>query len=194
MTGDYQKIRQKFQGDNPLSKSLQDQLLKAGLANKKQAVRAKKAKNSKDKLKRAGKDVADEVIDAVEKSKQEKLAKDRELNEQKNRKAKEAAIQAQIAQLVELNALSERGDVEFRFSEGKTIKTLSVSEQQHRALVAGVLAIVKLKETYGIVPRKTAEKIAERDESKVILMNSASDDEQFEDEYAEFKVPDDLMW
>jgi len=44
-----------------VSKSLQDQLLKAGLANKKQAVRAKKAKNSKEKLKRAGKEVDDEV-------------------------------------------------------------------------------------------------------------------------------------
>ena len=33
-----------------MSKSLQDQLLKAGLANKKQAVRAKKAKTVKKNL------------------------------------------------------------------------------------------------------------------------------------------------
>ena len=177
-----------------MSKSLQDQLLKAGLANKKQAVRAKKAKNSKEKLKRSGKDVEDEVSQAVEQSRQEKLAKDRHLNDEKNRKAREAAIQAQIAQLIELNAVSERGDVEFSFPEGKLIKTLSVSEKQRQALVAGVLAIVKLRETYSIVPRKTAEKISERDADIVLLCNTVSGDEQIEDEYAEFKVPDDLMW
>ena len=177
-----------------MSKSLQDQLLKAGLANKKQAIRAKKAKNSKEKLKRAGKEVDDEVTQAVQKSQQEKLAKDRHLNDEKNHKAQQAAIAAQIAQLIELNALSERGDIEFSFPEGKMIKTLSVNEKQRQALVAGVLAIVKLKEAYSIVPRKTAEKIAERDDDIVLLCNTVSGDEQLEDEYAEFKVPDDLMW
>jgi len=177
-----------------VSKSLQDQLLKAGLANKKQAVRAKKAKNSKEKLKRAGKDVGDEVTEAVHKSQQEKLAKDRQLNDEKNQKARLAAIQAQIAQLVELNAIAERGEIEFSFPEGKMIKTLRVSDKQREALVAGALAIVKLKDAYNIVPRQTAEKIAERDTSIVLLCNTVSGDEQFEDEYAEFKVPDDLMW
>ncbi len=177
-----------------MSKSLQDQLLKAGLANKKQAVRAKKAKNTKEKLKRTGKDVGDEVTDAVEKSRQEKLAKDRELNEQKNHKAREAAIQAQIVQLIELNEVTDRGEIEFSFPEDKLIKTLSVNERQRDALVAGALAIVKLADSYKIVPRKTAEKIAERDEKIVLLCNAESEDEQVEDEYAEFKVPDDLMW
>jgi len=55
-----------------MSKSLQDQLLKAGLANKKQAVKAKKAKNNKEKLKREGKEVLDEVQEAVQKAEQQK--------------------------------------------------------------------------------------------------------------------------
>ena len=134
------------------------------------------------------------MTQAVEKSQQEKLAKDRQLNDEKNHKAQQAAVQAQIAQLIELNALSERGDIEFSFPEGKKIKTLSVSEKQRQALVSGVLAIVKLKDAYSIVPRKTAEKISERDDNIVLLCNTVSDDVQIEDEYAEFKVPDDLMW
>ncbi len=177
-----------------MSKSLQDQLLKAGLANKKQAVRAKKAKNTKEKLKRTGKDVGDEVTEAVEKSRQDKLARDRELNEQKNLKAREAAIQAQIVQLIELNEVKERGELEFSFPEDNLIKTISVNEKQRDALVAGALAIVKLSDSYKVVPRKTAEKIAERDESIVLLCNTASEDDEIEDEYAEFKVPDNLMW
>lgn len=177
-----------------MSKSLQDQLLKAGLANKKQAVRAKKAKNSKEKLKRVGKDVGDEVTDAVQKSQQDKIARDRELNEQKNLKAREAAIQAQIVQLIELNSINERGDTEFSFPEGNLIKTLRVAEKQRDALAAGILAIVKLKDSYKLVPRKTAEKIAERDESYILLCNTETGEEQIDDEYADFKVPDDLMW
>lgn len=177
-----------------MSKSLQDQLLKAGLANKKQAVRAKKARNTKEKLQRSGKEVDDEVTQAAERSRQEKLARDRELNEQKNLKAKEAAIQAQIVQLIELNEVTERGETEFSFPEGNLIKTISVNERQRDALVTGALAIVKLEENYKIVPRKTAEKIAERNETIVLVCNAGSEDEQVEDEYAEFKVPDDLMW
>lgn len=177
-----------------MGKSLQDQLLKAGLANKKQAVRAKKAKNSKDKLKRSGKDVEDEITAAADTSRQEKLAKDRELNKQKNQQAEQVAIQAQIAQLIDMNAIAERGEIEFSFPDGKLIKSLSVTDRQRQAMVDGVLAVVKLADRYNIVPRKTAEKIAERDESVVILCNVESGDQQVDDEYADFKVPDDLMW
>ena len=175
-------------------KSLQDQLLKAGLANKKQAVRAKKAKNHKEKLARVGVSVDDEIADATQKARQEKLDKDRELNEQKNQRAEQTAIQAQIAQIIKMNRVAERGEVEFGFSEGKLIKTLLVTERQRGALVAGTLAIVKHQNSYDLVPRKTAEKIAERDEGTVLLCNTETGDQQFEDDYAEFKVPDDLMW
>ncbi len=177
-----------------MSKSLQEQLLKAGLANKKQAVRAKKAKNSKEKLKRTGKEVTDEVTEAAEKARQEKLERDRALNEEKNRKAKEAAIQSQIVQLIELNEVAERGDIAFSFPEDKLIKTINVTEKQRDALVTGALAIVTHDGNYKFVPRKTAEKIAERDESYIVLCNTGVEQDQVEDEYAEFKVPDDLMW
>ncbi len=177
-----------------MGKSLQDQLLKAGLANKKQAVRAKKAKNSKEKLQRTGKEVSDDIADAALSAQQEKLAKDRALNKQKNEQAQQAAIQAQIAQLIEMNSVAERGEIDFSFPEGKLIKTISVNERQRAALVAGSLAVVKLRDRYDLVPRKTAEKIAERDDSVVLLCNTETGDPEHEDEYAEFKVPDDLMW
>jgi len=177
-----------------MSKSLQDQLLRAGLANKKQAVKAKKAKNNKERLKRAGKAVDDEVTDAVKKAEQEKLDKDRELNDRKNRQAAENAIRAQVAQLIEMNSIKERGDIEFSFPDDKLIKTIHVSEKQQNALAAGAVAIVKSGEQYHIVPRKACDKIAERDEAAVLLCNADTGDQQFDDEYADYQVPDDLMW
>ncbi len=177
-----------------MGKSLQDQLLKAGLANKKQAVKAKKAKNSKEKLKRSGKEVEDEITAAAARASAEKLAKDRELNSRKNQQAEQVAIQAQIAQLIDMNAITERGEIDYSFPDGKLIKTLSVNERQQQALVNGALAIVKLNDSYSLVPRMTAEKISERNDSVVILCNVESAEQQQDDEYAEFKVPDDLMW
>jgi len=174
-------------------KSLQEQLLKAGLANKKQAVRAKKAKNNKEKLKRAGKDVSDEVAQAVQQADLKKATKDRELNEEKNKQAQQAAIQAQIVQLIEMNAVGEGGDIEFNFPEGKIIKTINVTSEQRTALLNGALAIVRLRGKATLVPRKTAEKITQRDDSIVLLCNTDTGDHT-DDEYAEFKVPDYLMW
>jgi len=140
-----------------MSKSLQDQLLKAGLANRKQAVKAKKAKNHKEKLKRSGVSVEEEVVQAAALKDAEKRDRDREF------------------------------------------RTFSVSEKQRVALVNGALAVVrttdeKAENSYEIVPRKTALKIAERDEALVVLCNVEAEDNSDEDEYAEFKVPDDLMW
>jgi uncharacterized protein YaiL (DUF2058 family) len=176
-----------------MGNSLQNQLLKAGLANKKQAVKAKKAKNSKDKLKRAGVDLTDEAAQLAEKAKQEKLEKDRELNRQKTEREQAAAIAAQVRQLVQLNRVEERGDIEYKFPEGNLVKTLYLTERQRTNVINGVLAIVKTGERYDLVPRKAAEKIAERAAQAVLVCNTANDDAE-DDEYADFQVPDDLMW
>lgn len=177
-----------------MAKSLQDQLLKAGLANKKQAVRAKKAKNSKEKLQRAGVEVTDEAAELARQAEEKKLAKDRELNRIKTERAQQVAIQAQIRQLVELNRVTERGDTEFRFPEGNLVKTLLLNTRQRTAVVNGQLAIVKTGDNYDLVPRKVADKIAERDQTCVLLCNDDTGDEEIDDEYADYQVPDDLMW
>lgn len=177
-----------------MGNSLQDQLLKAGLANKKQAVRAKKAKNSKEKLKRTGKTVEDEAEVLAREAHEEKLARDKELNAARNRQAELAAQQAQIRQLVALNRISERGDVEFRFPDGNTIKTLLLTDTHRNAVISGALAIVKQADQYDVITRKAAEKIAERDADCVLVCNESTEEMGEDDEYAEFKVPDDLMW
>ncbi len=176
-----------------MGNSLQNQLLKAGLANKKQAVKAKKAKNSKDKLKRAGVDVTDEAAQLAEKAEQEKREKDRALNRQKTEREQAAAIAAQVRQLVQMNRVVERGDIEYKFPEGNLVKTLHLTERQRGSVINGALAIVKVGESYDLVPRQAAEKIAERAEESILVLNKETE-EAAEDEYADFKVPDDLMW
>lgn len=68
-------------------------------------------------------------------------------------------------------------------------------------LISGRLAIARLvidssgENEYAIIPAIVADKIAQRDASSIVLNSALSQEEQDEDDpYADFKVPDDLMW
>ena len=178
-----------------MAKSLQEQLRLAGLANQKQVVKARKAKNTKEKMQRKGAVVVDETADLVKQHEAEKLAKDKALNEARNRAAEERAVQAQIQQMIELNAIPDRGEVEFSYDHNGKIRNLFVTADIRKALVNGVLSIVGANKSESIVPSKVARKIAERDTSWILLLNTKSDpDAEPDDEYAGYEIPDDLMW
>ena len=181
-------------GRETMGKSLQDQLLKAGLANNKQAAKARKAQNNKRKQKAAGVAVASESEILAKKAQQEKAERDRELNRKKQQEAEAKAVQAQIRQLVEMNRLEERGEIEFSFTDESLVKTLMLQEKERTQLINGRLAILRLDGNYEIVPRPVADKIAERDESVLVLLNTQSEDDADDDEYADYKIPDDLIW
>jgi len=178
-----------------MAKSLQEQLKQAGLANQKQMVKARKAKNTKEKMQRKGADVIDETADLVKQRDAEKLARDRALNEEKHKAAEKRAIQAQIQQLIELNAIEERGDVDYRFDHDGVIKSLMLTSELRQALIRGALAIVGKLDTLTVVPAKVAEKIVERDSSWLVLQNRRDEGAaDIDDDYAGYEVPDDLMW
>lgn len=178
-----------------MAKSLQEQLRQAGVASQKQVVKARKAQNTKEKMQRKGAEVIDEAAELVKQSKAETQARDRELNAERDRAARQKAIQAQIRQIVELNAIGERGDTEYRFDHAGVIKTLMLTGEHRQALIRGALAIVGQGDDLIIVPRQAAEKIGERDESWLVLLNTRDEaGEEIEDEYAGYEIPDDLMW
>lgn len=177
-----------------MGNSLQDQLLRAGLANKKQSVKARKALNNKQKMKASGKAVDDETARRAKQAAEEKAEKDRALNRQKQQQLEARAIQAQIVQLIEMNRLEERGDIEFSYTEESVIRTMMVSARQQKGLVNGQLALVRAGDHVELVPAKVVEKIAERDSSAIVLHNQRDEEEPIDDEYAEYQVPDDLMW
>ena len=124
------------------------------------------------------------------------MEKDRQINQKNQQEAERKAILAQIKQLVETSRLSrDGGEQPYQFAHSKKIKKIYVTDEQQRRLVAGQLAIVVLDELYELVPLKVAEKIAQRDESYVVVVNQASSDQPAEDDpYADYQIPDDLMW
>jgi len=178
--------------------ALQDQLLKAGLVDKNKANRAKSTKHKKMKQQRSNNQpVVDEAKQLAEKAIKEKSQRDRELNRQLNEKAQQKAITAQIKQLINVNKMSKGNgdDLAYNFEDNKNIKRIYVTQDTHDAIALGKLAIVKLEGQYEIVPGPVADKIKLRDEKYIILRNDPSQqDEESDDFYAEYEIPDDLMW
>lgn len=181
------------------AKSLQDQLLKAGLVDKKKVNKLKAEKLQKQqKIKKGKLSAEDSQVkqQALEAQRQEKIEKDRQLNRVLQEEQQQKAIQAQIRQMIEVNRiLKEEGDVAYNFKDGKVVKKLYMSETMQHQLSIGRLAIAKLDDVYEILPEPVADKIKQRDESYILVCNTRQAIEDDEDDpYADFKIPDDLMW
>ena len=176
--------------------SLQEQLMKAGLADEKKAraIRSEKRKQRKQQPKGAAQ--VNEAEERARKARQEQAERDRQLNLERQKEAEKKAIQAQIRQLIETNRLDRsRGETSYQFVDGKKIKKILVDDKMVDQLSRGRLAIVALGENYEVVPDKVARKIMERDEAAVISMQERKQDDAGEDDpYAGYEVPVDLMW
>ena len=83
----------------------------------------------------------------------------------------------------------------FQFVQDKKIKKAYVTGKQQKQLERGQIAIVALGESFELVPTVVAEKIRQRDEAAVLLLNERGNDAVDEDDpYKDFPIPDDLMW
>lgn len=173
--------------------SLQDQLLKAGLADEKKAKAVNREKAQARKQGQSDDSAARDAAAALA----EKAARDRLLAEQQKAEARERERKAQVRQIIEHYKQKRGGDVAYNFSAGGKVKTIYVSEKLRTQIVKGQLIIVSLGDSYELVPRVAAEKIRERDAAAIVLDNAgtagaATVDE--DDPYKDFPVPDDLMW
>lgn len=179
-----------------MANSLQDQLKKAGLIDAKRAKKAARAKNTEEKLQRKSKQpVTDESKQALAQAKAEKAAKDRALNQARDEKAARKALAAQIKQLIESNTVAADGDQEFNFADGKKVKRIYVTSEIAGHLSRGLLTIVKQGDQYILVPTPVADRIAQRDPGRIIFQADPEENKVDEDDpYADFQIPDDLMW
>lgn len=179
--------------------SLQDQLLQSGLIDAKKAKQAQKEKRKENnQARRAAEPVVDEVKQQVELTRAEKANRDRELNRQREHDIQQRAIAAQIKQLIENHRQAKLiggEELVFNFTHGKHIKKIRVSAKIHQLLTHGQLAIVVLGDNYELIPRIIADKIAQRDASVVVFLNRKTELQQDEeDPYKDYTIPDDLMW
>ena len=183
-----------------MANSLQDQLLKAGLVDKKKSQQIKKQKQQAEKQQRKHKVSSDDgnKVD-VTAVRQAEAEKSRELNRKRDEEAQNRAIQAQIKQMIMTSQINhEDGELAFHFKHGTAVKQLYVTERLQSQLERGQLAIVTFEQRYQLVPKVVAEKIAERDADLLVFLNEpgyAGQNQTDEDDpYKDFVIPDDLMW
>ena len=176
--------------------SLKDQLLKAGLVDARKISTAVKEKHKQEKQQHKHKiETIDETKANAQKAREEKAERDRQLNFERDEQLRHKAIIAQIKQLIEVSRLSRDGaEIAYNFTDGTKIKKILVTDEMLNQLSNGRLAIVKFDEQYSVVPKSVAEKIKLRDASYVIVSNVLQQTDDADDPYAEYKIPDDLMW
>lgn len=176
-----------------MGNSLREQLLKAGLVDKSKVQQAKKQTRKKKRNKSATGE-PDRIEQAVARAQADKAARDRELNRQKEIKQSAKARKGLLREYVEKNKLNDPAAEEpFNFVHGSSVKRLHVNAKQRDRLVAGKLAIVQVGERYYLVETEVAVKM--QGMLPGIFVYIAEQDMPAEDDpYAEYQVPDDLMW
>ena len=177
--------------------SLQDQLLKSGLTSDAKAKQVKTEKRKQAKVQRNnGVEVVDEIKLSAEQARQQQAERDRELNRLKQQAEAQKALAAQIVQISQLNRIAQDSNgLAYQFNHQNKVKTVYVSEKVREALINGRAGIIGLDSGYEIVPAEIARKIQDRDASRVVVLNQISQATMAEDDpYADYQIPDDLMW
>ncbi len=177
-----------------MSKSLQDQLLKLGIVSKKQANTVKKEKHKQKKTKAKSTEASESKTIAQE-ARQKQKKRSQKLNRLQNIERKEKESAARIRQLIEKNRLTiNEGDFPYNFSDENKIKKIYITKELAGNLGNGNLAIVRQAGEYQIIPSGIARKIQEVNKNLVVLLHTKKKNAEGEDPYADFQVPDDLMW
>ena len=178
--------------------SLQDQLLKSGLVSSAQAKSAKSDKHKQTQQQRKNNvTVVDEAKELVQKAQAEKAERDRELNQLIRQQEEQKHLIAQVKQLIELNKQPKDADgLPYHFNDNNKVKTLYVSEVMREQIICGRLAVVKLGGGYEVVSSEVAKKISLRDAASVVVHNEQCSNivDNKDDPYADYQIPDDLMW
>ncbi|NQZ79400.1 MAG: DUF2058 domain-containing protein [Colwellia sp.] len=181
--------------------SLQEQLLKAGLTTKQKARQANTDTRKQNKQKRSGvahgASLQEQVKQDLKVSKQEKFAKDLALNADKKQELAEKEQHLRMQQILQSHQIKNvNGESEYNYTFANKIKKLFVDAITHKALVNGRLALCGLDDVTYIVTTETAGKLALLSDSVVLVQNDKviTEDTDEDDPYADFQIPDDMMW
>lgn len=178
---------------------LQEQLLKAGLVKKSKVSQVAREQHVAKHARSAA--TPSEIALEAERARAEKAERDRALAHERKAQARSAELRAQARQIIEDKHVPAAGEVEYRFSSEGAIRTLLVDDDQRRKLSTGALVIARLGERHLLLPRAAGDKVRERDAAMIVLDHglasgteaaaATSEDDAY---YAQFQVPDDLVW
>lgn len=177
--------------------SLQDQLLQAGLTTSHKAKVAKTEKRKQQKKQKKGATSnPNDLQKHIQQTKLEQQKKAEELNRARQVSLKQREQEARVKQILEHNNQDAiRGERTFNFTYDKKVKSIEVNEKTQKALSGGRLAICVLEGRFYVLEDEPARKVAEVDEKYIVFHVEPQNKPKDEDDpYADFEVPDDLVW
>ena len=181
--------------------SLQDQLLNIGVIDKKKAKKSqhqkRKQSNKIRQAKKSGQEIEaqDPAAIKIEQAQREKQQRDLALNKQRDEERAKKALLAEVGQIVQQHKVftPEDADVAYNFTHDKKVKKIYVASEQQRQLTLGQLSIAVLGNVSALIPDKIAERIEVR-VPEVIVRAAVDAKPEEDDPYADYQIPDDLMW
>lgn len=181
-----------------MSNPFQEQFLKAGLVSKEQVKKAnqKKGKKNRQQQRSQQQKAAEAARLKAQKAAQEKAERDRELNQRKQEQAKKKAISIEIDQLIRDNKLKRDKDCElpYNFVHRDKVNKIYVNADMRKRLIDGKLGIARIEGRYELVPLAVAEKIQQRNDKRIIMFEDEPEQKNEDDPYADYQIPDDLVW
>ncbi len=180
-----------------MANSLQEQLLKAGLANK-QKVRD--VKTQKRRNRKQNKDDGSAALKReIEQKRQVQAEKDKALNE---KRFAEAAEKGQVRSLItEFNKFAievpDHAEIKFNYTLNNKIHSVYLTEELQKQLLNAKLGIIRHEDKTFIVPFKLAERVnmlVPEWCGYLASLNETEQETQEDDPYADYVIPDDLMW
>ena len=162
--------------------SLQEQLLKAGVVDKKQVKQAAHEKRLQNKKKKKSGVSPSENAKIRLQQQQAELAKQHQkLNAEREQQKQRKADQAAAKQLIKTSQLPlEEGDVIYRYVAAGKIKQIYVNQEVADKLATGRLGLAMGDKGAALIPADTVLKVIKRDESSILLYN---DPAQIEEDY-----------
>lgn len=182
-----------------MGNALMDQLLKAGVVDKKKANRAKQQKRDQAK-KGQSQQEAQARAREIEQQKKAKAQRDRELNLQRQKEQAEKEKWARVKQLIDTHKVNrqnggrEEAEVSYHFQHEDRIPSMQVNENLRQQLVKDQLRPVLWDEVYELIPTAIAERIEQEIPGLVAVSQERDLSSDEAKAYEAFPVPDDLIW
>ncbi len=180
-----------------MSDSLQDQLLKAGLISKGKAKLDKQNNRKKKRRQRQQGGASDNTVStSVQAQRKAQQERDKALNRERERAKARKALRVQMRQLLRSNRVNDKkAEERYNFALDERLKSLYVTPEQRRGLMQGKLAVVLFGDSLYLVPLEVVDKVRAMDVGIKVHINQPEEQTaDSDDPYADYQVPDDLMW
>lgn len=175
-------------------------MLKAGLVSKGK-VKQQKQNSRKKRRRTPGDKPSDEAAKQAAAAQRANRERDRQLNLEREQVKQRKALRVQMRQLLRTHRVNDKkAEDRYNFTMGDKLKSLYVTPKQRSELMSARLAIVLHGDSQYLVPVEVVDKARalEADLQVYIVPATTEKDSAAEadadDPYADYQVPDDLMW